>query len=44
MTAAGAQLLPGFDLVSAWLNLEARLLAADLVITESNLQHDMASR
>ena len=33
MTAAGAQLLPGFDLVSAWLDLEARLLAADLVIT-----------
>ena len=33
MTAAGAQLLPGFDLVSAWLDLEARLAAADLVIT-----------
>lgn len=33
MTAAGAQLLPGFDFVSAWLNLEARLTAADLVIT-----------
>lgn len=33
MTAAGAQLLPGFDLVSAWLNLEARLTIADLVIT-----------
>lgn len=33
MTAAGAQLLGGFDLVSAWLDLEARLAAADLVIT-----------
>jgi glycerate 2-kinase len=33
MTAAGAQLVPGFDLVSAWLDLENRLAAADLVIT-----------
>ncbi|MGH7947510.1 MAG: glycerate kinase family protein [Opitutaceae bacterium] len=33
MTAAGAQLVPGFDLVSAWLDLETRLAAADLVIT-----------
>jgi glycerate kinase len=33
MTAAGAKLLPGFDLVAAWLDLEARLAAADLVIT-----------
>jgi glycerate kinase len=33
MAGAGAQLLPGFDLVSAWLDLEARLAAADLVIT-----------
>ena len=33
MTAAGATLLPGFDLVSAWLDLEARLGSADLVIT-----------
>jgi glycerate kinase len=33
MTAANAQLLPGFDLVSAWLDLEKRLAAADLVIT-----------
>lgn len=33
MAAAGARLLPGFDLVSAWLNLEARLAAADIVIT-----------
>lgn len=33
MAAAGAQLLPGFDLVSAWLDLETRLAAADLVIT-----------
>jgi glycerate kinase len=33
MTAARAQLLPGFDLVSSWLDLEARLVAADVVIT-----------
>ena len=33
MTAAGARLLPGFDLVSAWLDLETKLGAADLVIT-----------
>lgn len=33
MVAAGAQLIPGFDLVSAWLDLENRLAAADLVIT-----------
>ena len=33
MTAAQARLLPGFDLVSAWLDLEARIAAADLVIT-----------
>jgi glycerate kinase len=33
MTAADAQLTPGFDLVSAWLDLETRLAAADLVIT-----------
>ncbi len=33
MTAAQARLLPGFDLVSAWLDLEARISAADLVIT-----------
>jgi glycerate 2-kinase len=33
MTAAHAKLLPGFDLVSAWLDLEAKIAAADLVIT-----------
>ena len=33
MTAAEAQLVPGFDLVSAWLDLESRLANADLVIT-----------
>jgi glycerate kinase len=33
MVAAGARLEPGFPLVAAWLNLEARLAAADLVIT-----------
>ncbi len=33
MAAAGARLLPGFDLVSAWLDLAPKLAAADLVIT-----------
>ena len=33
MTAARAQLISGFDLVSAWLDLESRLAAADIVIT-----------
>lgn len=33
MTAAGAQLLPGADLVATWLDFESRLAAADLLIT-----------
>lgn len=33
MTAARAQLIAGYKLVSAWLDLEARLAATDLVIT-----------
>ena len=33
MVATGAKLVPGFDLVSDWLELPARLAAADLVIT-----------
>jgi glycerate kinase len=33
MTAARAKLLPGFDLVAAWLDLDARLAAADIIIT-----------
>ena len=33
MVATGAKLVPGFDLVSDWLDLPARLAAADLVIT-----------
>jgi glycerate kinase len=33
MAAAGAILLPGFDLVSAWLDLETKLAEADIVIT-----------
>ncbi len=33
MVGAGAQLLPGVDLVDAWLDLGTRLAAADLVIT-----------
>ena len=33
MVAARARLIPGFPLASAWLDLDARLAAADLVIT-----------
>ena len=33
MVAAGAQLLLGSALVSAWLDIDARIAAADLVIT-----------
>ena len=33
MAAARAKLLPGFELVAAWLDLDARIAAADLVIT-----------
>lgn len=33
MAATGARLLPGFDLVSTWLDLEAKIAAADLIIT-----------
>jgi glycerate kinase len=33
MAAAGARLLPGFDLVAAWLDLDERLAAADVVLT-----------
>jgi glycerate 2-kinase len=33
MAASSARLLPGFELVAAWLDLDARLAAADLVVT-----------
>jgi glycerate kinase len=33
MAGAGARLVPGFDLVADWLDLDRRLAAADLVIT-----------
>jgi glycerate kinase len=33
LAGAGARLAPGFELVSAWLGLETRIAAADLVIT-----------
>lgn len=40
MTAARAKLLPGFELVSAWLGLDARIAAADLVLTgEGRFDH-----
>jgi glycerate kinase len=33
MTAVGARLLPGYALVEAWLDLAARIAAADCIIT-----------
>jgi glycerate kinase len=33
MAGTNARLVPGFDLVSAWLGLETRIAAADIVIT-----------
>lgn len=33
MAGAGATLLPGFDVVASWVDLEERLAAADLVLT-----------
>jgi len=33
MAAAGARLLPGFELVASWIDLDARLAAADIVMT-----------
>lgn len=33
MAATGARLVPGFELVSDWLGLEARIAAADVVLT-----------
>ena len=33
LVAAGARLVPGFELVSAWLDLPSRIAAADVVIT-----------
>lgn len=33
MAAAGAKLVPGFEFVSQWLDLEAKIAAADIVIT-----------
>src|ERR1035438_7125350 len=33
MAAAGARLLPGFDLVASWLDLDARLAAGGIVVT-----------
>jgi glycerate kinase len=33
MAAAGATLVPGFELVAAWLDIEGRLAGADLLVT-----------
>lgn len=43
MTGKRAQLLPGFALVSAWLDLDARIAAADLVLTGEG-RFDASSR
>jgi glycerate kinase len=33
LAGAAARLLPGFDLVAAWLDLKARIASADIVVT-----------
>jgi glycerate kinase len=33
MAGAGARLMPGFELVASWIDLDARLAAADIVLT-----------
>jgi glycerate kinase len=33
MAAAGASLVPGFDLVAAWIDLDRRIMDADVVVT-----------
>jgi glycerate kinase len=44
MCAARAKLLPGFDFVASWLDLDARLAAADLVVTgEGRFDHSSLS-
>ncbi len=44
MTAADAQLLPGADFVSAWLDVEAHLKEADIVITGEGRFDDSSLR
>ena len=44
MAAAGARLLPGFELVASWLDLERRLGAADVVITGEGRFDDTSLR
>jgi glycerate 2-kinase len=43
VTAAGAKLLPGYELIAAWLDVEARLGAADLILTGEG-RFDASSR
>jgi glycerate kinase len=43
MTAADATLLPGFDLIAAWLDVAARMKAADLILTGEG-RFDASSR
>lgn len=44
LAGLGASLLPGFDLVSAWLDLDRRLDAADLVLTGEGRFDDSSLR
>jgi len=44
MVAAGAALVPGFDLVSSWLDLDGRIAAADVVLTGEGLFDDSSLR
>jgi glycerate kinase len=44
MAAAGAALIPGFGLVAAWLELEPRLRAADVVLTGEGRFDDTSFR
>jgi glycerate kinase len=44
MAAAGARLIPGFELVASWLDIEGRLSGADLVVTGEGRFDDTSLR
>ena len=44
MVAAGAELVPGFDLVASWLDLDRRISAADVVFTGEGRFDDSSLR
>jgi glycerate kinase len=44
MAAAGAVLIPGFELVASWLDIERRLAGADLVVTGEGRFDDTSLR